>query len=253
MIKSEYCPEFERYVAELIKQHDGKRIHYFRYQKQGFWLKQPDKLKGIWKILKPNPLLALRKEIHQLQLLNADGAPVPRLVLSGKDFMVLEDAGRSANLCIEDNNLSPILKQTVLNDCAKALTELHKQGFIHGRPVLRDIVWQADRVTFIDFEEHSEENSERNNLQWQKVRDSLIFIHSLFRTKVIKESQEYAAVMHFKQHCDEEIWQALTRLLKKYRWLYYLLRPFKPIAKMDLIAVYKIFEHLVLFDKQERK
>ena len=32
--------------------------------------------------------------------------------------------------------------------------------------------------------------------------------------------------------------------VRRFRWLYYLLLPFKPIARTDLLAVYRLFEHL---------
>ena len=32
--------------------------------------------------------------------------------------------------------------------------------------------------------------------------------------------------------------------LRRFRWVYYLLLPFKPIAKKDLKAIYRLFQQL---------
>ena len=241
-MKFENDVEFKEYVTSLVKKYKGKRIHRFVYQHETFWLKQPDRLKGIWKILKPNSCEALQNEILQLQTLAAQHAPVPELVLFGEDFFVLQDAGRSVNLYVEDDSISETIKRNILNDCAKALAELHQNGFTHGRPALRDMVWQNGKVTFIDFEEHQDSG---NKMQWKKIRDCLIFIHDLFRSPFLSEQQQCQALYSFRQYCDINIWQQLLVLLTKYRWIYYMLLPFKPIAKKDLIAFYQMYEHIL--------
>ncbi|HBO37097.1 MAG TPA: hypothetical protein DD638_00330 [Pasteurellaceae bacterium] len=240
-MKLEKNTEFSRYVAKLFVQYKDKRIHQFTYQNQLFWLKQPDQLQGVWKLLKPNPRQALQHEIRQLQEMNAKNAPVVKLVLFDQDFFVSEDAGRTANLWVEDKTVDDTFKQQVLNDCADALAELHKKGFIHGRPALRDMAWHEGKVTFLDFEEHKD----KKNLQWQKVRDCLIFIHGFCRSKSVSTQQMGDTITYFQQCCEPEVWQQMLKTVVKYRWLYYLLLPFKPIAKMDLIAAYKLFENLL--------
>ena len=49
---------------------------------------------------------------------------------------------------------------------------------------------------------------------------------------------------YYKLHCPSDYWIAMVRYVKKMRWLYYVLLPFKPIARTDLLAIYRLFEHL---------
>ena len=45
--------------------------------------------------------------------------------------------------------------------------------------------------------------------------------------------------------CQPQYWEGMMRYLRRFKWLYYLLLPFKPIAKTDLIAIYRLFELLM--------
>lgn len=231
--------EFQERVQALLKQHKGERIVSFDYDNQRYWLKQPEQLKGVWRLLKPQPQKAFQNELKTLQFLAEKNAPVPKLMAFGDDFLVLKDAGKTISYWVDKPNLSSDEKLAILADGAKALTDLHKKGLVHGRPALRDMAWHDGKVQFIDFESRSN----HAKLNWQKVRDSLIFIHSLGRSDCISDEQMRLTVEKYQQYCEPEIWQQTQSFIAKNRWLYYLLLPFKPIARMDLIAIYRLFEN----------
>ena len=48
-------PEFREYFNQLVIEHCDERISPFQYEGKKFWLKQPEKLKGIWLLLKLHP------------------------------------------------------------------------------------------------------------------------------------------------------------------------------------------------------
>lgn len=231
--------EFQEVVQALLKQHKGERIVSFDYDNQRYWLKQPEQLKGVWRLLKPQPQKAFQNELKTLQFLAEKNAPVPQLMAFGEDFLVLKDAGKTISYWVDKPDLCSDEKLAILADGAKALTDLHKKGLVHGRPALRDMAWHDGKVQFIDFESRSN----HAKLNWQKVRDSLIFIHSLGRSDCISDEQMRLTVEKYQQYCEPEIWQQTQSFIKKNRWLYYLLLPFKPIARMDLIAIYRLFEN----------
>ncbi|TCP92030.1 hypothetical protein EDC44_1296 [Cricetibacter osteomyelitidis] len=230
--------EFQQYVRELVTQNQGKRIFSFDYNGVKYWIKQPEDVKGVWRLLKPQGMVSFHHELEVLKQLTERQAPIARLVMFDDNFFVLQDAGRTANQWIEDESVSAVQKQQVLNDCATALAELHNKAIIHGRPALRDIAWQNGEVRFLDLESivHS------NNLKYSKMRDVLVFLHGLFRFKLMTDEQVVMAIDHYVAADQQQILPAAFTLLKKLRWIYYLLLPFKPIAKMDLIALYRLFE-----------
>lgn len=52
--------DFQEYVKQLVTKHRDERIYPFQYEGKKYWLKQPEKLKGIWLLLKPHPKKSLK-------------------------------------------------------------------------------------------------------------------------------------------------------------------------------------------------
>ncbi|WP_165773097.1 RIO1 family regulatory kinase/ATPase [Conservatibacter flavescens] len=223
----------------MYLQNQGKRICQFEYNGKKFWLKQPEKLRGIWRILKPSANLAFKNEIENLQRLNILKAAVPELITHTENYLVLEDVGRTVNLWIEDPGTSVEKENLILKDCVKALTDLHRKDLVHGRPALRDIAWKDGVIKFVDIES----TSRSENLTKNKIRDSLVFIHGLFRAKVLTQEQAKEAADLYGQYCDPVIWQKMLGIVNKFYWIYYLVRPFRSVAGMDLLAVIRLFEY----------
>lgn len=227
---------FEQYVQGIYSKHKGQRICQFDYQGKRYWLKQPEKLQGWLRLLKSNPQQAFQREIANLQMLETQirgEISVPKLVYANPNFLVLEDAGRTINLWLEDPQLSHQQKMAILADSAIALAQLHKQGLTHGRPALRDIAWQNGKVKFIDLEA----TTKKTNLNYRIRRDILVFIHSLYRSKYLSHQDIVQTVKHYQQASEPYLWQDTLKFMAKFSWLYYLLRPFKPIAGSDLLGV----------------
>lgn len=229
---------FRAYVDQLRDVHKDSRVYKFSYQGRDFWLKQPEKLSGIWLLLKPNPKQSFINELHVLLDLARQQAPVPNVVYYGDDFFVLEDAGFSISHWMDDPALSQAQKFRILSDAAQALIDLHQRGLVHGRPAVRDITWNNGKITFLDFESRS--NSQNND--WLITRDTLFFFNSLCREDSISDCLITEIVTYYQAHCNGRNWAIMINYLARFRWLYYLFFPFKPFAKKDLIAIYRLFE-----------
>ncbi|EGY34182.1 30S ribosomal protein S15 [Aggregatibacter actinomycetemcomitans serotype e str. SC1083] len=230
---------FAQYVRQLLAEHKGERVYYFTYGNKNYWLKQPEQLKGVWHLLKPHPQQAFQNELRSLQYLAQRQAPVPKLAAFGEDYLVLEDGGKSVANWVDDN-IPTQTKQQILLDCAKALAQLHQQGLVHGRPAIRDILWHDGRVLFIDFEV----DATKRNLPRQKVRDLILFIYNLCREENISDETIRMVMRGYQQDCEPQEWQDMMSSVCHYRFLYYLLLPFKYIAKKDLIGVYRLFRNV---------
>lgn len=229
----------EKKVQQLLSMHKGVRIMPFEFEGKRYWLKQPEKLSGIWLFLKPQPQKAFQKELAILKNFAKIQAPVPQLVLFGSDYLVLEDTGKTADSWIEDSTTPKALKQEILSDCVDALIALHQRDLIHGRPALRDMTWFANKVHFIDFESRSKSK----NLQWLKVRDMIVFLHSYCRVTNISAQEVQWLINECRQKIEPVIWLKMVDFIHKYRPIYRFLRLFKPIARTDLIAIYLLFEN----------
>lgn len=237
-------PEFKQYVTRLVAEKKGERICRFEYEGRVYWLKQPEQLSGVWLLLKPNPQKAFQQELSVLLELSAQDAPVPRMVEKGEDFFVLDDAGVSISQWVDRPDCSDVQKKTILSDAVQALIDLHTKGLVHGRPAVRDITWNDGKILFLDFESRSQSQ----NLQWLIVRDMLFFFNSLGREEMISDELIRQTAEYYQAHSPQH-WAAMMGYLARFRWLYFLLLPFKPIAKKDLIAIYRLFE-VLLKDKK---
>ena len=212
---------FKEYVWQLLAEHKGERVYHFTYQKQAYWLKQPEQLRGVWRLLKPHPKQSFLNEIHSLQHFAERQAPVPKLMMFGEDYLVLEDGGHNVAYWVS-RNIDNQTKQQILCDAAKALADLHRRGLVHGRPAIRDILWKDGNVLFI-----------YNLCREQHLSDELI-------CNVMRKYQAY---------CDPQEWDDMMHTVCHYRFIYYLLLPFKYIAKKDLIGIYRLFKNVDLVKK----
>ena len=232
---------FCRYVDEIIREKKGVRVHQFEYKGQYFWLKQPEKLSGIEQFLKPRARQAFQAELHQLQQFARVNASVPKVVYYGNDFFVLEDVGKSLSQLMDDESISEDKKFQLLSEACFALIGWHRCGLVHGRPAIRDLTWQDGKISFLDFEAQSHSQ----NKNWLISRDMLFFFDSLCREKSISDKLIGEVADYYQAHCQPQYWEGMMRYLRRFKWLYYLLLPFKPIAKTDLIAIYRLFELLM--------
>ncbi|OOF37466.1 hypothetical protein [Rodentibacter heidelbergensis] len=227
-------------IKSILERYKGERIVKFSEGGKDYWLKQPEKLSGVWLLLKPHPKKSFDNELKTLLSLAKQNVPVPQVVCYGKDFFILEDAGHSISNWFNGLGVSEEQKFLILADASQALIGLHKEGLVHGRPAVRDIVWNEGKIIFLDFESRS--NSQ--NKDWLIVRDMLLFFHSLCREETISDSLVKDTAAYYQAHCHPKNWQLMQNCLSRFRWLYYLLLPFKPIAKRDLVAIYRLFELL---------
>jgi len=226
------------YVNELLSKYPNKRVIQFEFEHKSYVLKQPERITGILRWLKGCPQKAFKREVVRLKELILQKAPIPRIYLINPQCIVMEDCGRTVRSWLEAD-ISEEKKYQILADAAKTLAKLHDKNIVHGRPLLKDILWQEGKVTFIDFEV----TSHSKNLTYNKVRDDLLFIYGICREQVsIKQTEKILET--FSRYENNEILCKMLCLIEKYRFIYYLLLPFKLVAKTDLMGVYALFEIL---------
>jgi len=230
---------FDSLVDQLLANNHRTRVLKFEYSGRFYWLKQKERLTGAMRIIKPCPTKALKLEIETLIDLADQGAPVPALICSSSHYLVLTDVGKTLKDWLLDPHISQETKQTILNDSADALAQLHSMGLSHGRPALRDISWKAGKVSFIDFEA----TQINKPLVEQQRRDLLVFIHSLYRYIGPKQELILPVISTYCESGGEDIWLATKKWLAPWQWLYHGLRPLRDIGGKDLRPIYWLLWH----------
>ena len=232
----------KQYVNEILENHNDERVFSFEFDGQKFWLKRVEEtIEGgfLTKIFKPNPYKSFAAEIKKLKILNEANAPAPKLVLKSDEFFVIEDVGEPISQLFKYSN-DENFKHEILLKAARALAGLHALNFAHGRPALRDIAIKNDEVKFLDFES----KFFTHDIELQKSRDLLIFIHELYRQKISHEIVK-EVVSEYINAGGAQIYSRSLQLIVKFKPLYHLLRPFKFLDKKDLNAAISTFELLL--------
>jgi len=98
-------------------------------------------------------------QADQIRKLSAVGLPVPTVHYCDQDVLILDDAGTSLEAAVKYSDVrarSGVSEQdlhSALHAMTDTLIALHRKGFAHGRPKIRDFAWRDGDVTLLDLEE----------------------------------------------------------------------------------------------------
>ena len=106
------------------------------------------------------------------------GIRVPEVFAAGDEWLALADCGDNLIDVLGDADLPVQAAQTILSSAAENLAALHALGIHHGRPALKDMVWDGQEVTLLDFEDGIIVGLSREK---RILRDLLIFMQSIFK------------------------------------------------------------------------
>lgn len=76
---------------------------------------------------------------------------VPEMTVLTPDYMVTRDGGPTIKVWL-DKEMPEEDKESLLEQAGAALARLHEKDIVHGRPALRDITWDGERMAFLDWE-----------------------------------------------------------------------------------------------------
>ncbi|MFB9136580.1 hypothetical protein [Vibrio olivae] len=118
--------------------------------------------------------------LHELEALEyalAHHLPVPKLIFKTRSSFATENSG------IPIHQVQNQPQERLYINAFKNLQRLHQEGFIHGRPAMRDIVVdEQGKVTFLDLEE-----SRVSTLPKLQVRDLILFMLDSYRLESVSQ------------------------------------------------------------------
>lgn len=152
----------------------------------GVWRKTPQRKLNLAKIFQYGlyafPILRptfskglLSEEAVRLRRMHEAGLSVPKVISASDHLLVTEDVGVNLESLI---SREPEKSRFYVEAAADALVLMHKSGFVHGRPFLRDMTFKDGKVYFLDLEESPLASMP---LSVAQVRDLLLFVFSLER------------------------------------------------------------------------
>ena len=186
----------QAFVQKEIWKHKSVRIFSCSYAGKKIWVKQAEPVRNVsWLrfarraclffglgILQPSAdpdgRRALRFETGRLRRLSARGIRVPEVFAAGDEWLALADCGDNLIDVLGDADLPVQAAQTILSSAAENLAALHALGIHHGRPALKDMVWDGQEDPLLDFEDGIIVGLSREK---RILRDLLIFMQSIFK------------------------------------------------------------------------
>ncbi|ATX65935.1 lipopolysaccharide kinase InaA family protein [Roseinatronobacter bogoriensis] len=209
---------FSRALLEQAHASGDARLVRFEFEGRLYFAKKTEQHKTLWlKFFKGNPEQALRREAQLLKEFRARGASVPEILAQDDTCFVMADHGMLVMKAIK-KGASPV---QMMQRIGQELAELHRLGLAHGRPVMRDICWDGQNLTFLDLEA----GAKLQATQYDKARDVLLLLHSI---SVWKKRHPNAGDMFLNAYfadAPDEVWKEAHTLARKIWWMEWLAAP----------------------------
>lgn len=187
------------------------------------WIKQRENLSLRWRLQKGDPARAFEAERQALHILTDAGVPVvPHLLAEGDDYFVTADSGQTIS-GLAAQGPDRLDHRRALSGAAEALATLHRAGFAHGRPALKDICWNGAQAKLIDFERFSP----RRNSQRYMALDLLIFALSSIATLGRAGQGLRDALSHYRAVAPAGVWERARKMARCLRFLVPLTAPIR--------------------------
>ena len=230
-------PILKKIIVQQLKKYPNNRTTSFKYRGERYWLKQTESSSIIKFLLMKDSSTNLNKEKLVLQKFIKLKIPVPNVVDSGNDYLVLSDVGDNILCLLENKKLDHSEKQKILIKTSTALAKLHEKLCSHGRPSIKDICLKNNKIYFIDFEEFQLSK----NIKKQQMRDLLIFIHSLYRFFGINNESIKKIIKAYQQNGGEKVWVMTNKKIQTWLWLRYIFYFFRKSGGKDITPIYWVF------------
>lgn len=230
--------EFSSKVAAALRL-NTERVFAIQWQGDRFWIKQPvTARKTIWHGLSAwvarltdNPLFmptvskcalsALDYEIKHISRLHKKGASVPVIVAKDHGWFATADHGITLQKLFKRADLPDDNLDNIVVKAGITLAELHHLRDWHGRPALRDMLWDGEKVTLIDFEENPAQHL--STVQCMS-RDIFLFMHGVLRFYPLESPVVTTLWSKYCQIAPKPVIAEAVALANNMTWLYWLSR-----------------------------
>lgn len=162
--------DYYSFGSALIEKNPEARTLCGDLEGRRIWIKQPVPPKTrIWHLIQKavsciikNPILrvtvsqggsrVLRAEAERLRKFRQMGFHVPEVLAVHDDMIIMTDIGPQFRQFL-DQTKDFEGRLALLKICMQSMASLHNAGLAHGRPYMRDMTWDGERIGFLDLEE----------------------------------------------------------------------------------------------------
>ena len=236
--------KFQVHLARAI-QHalagEPVRVRQVRTPVGPVWIKRVERLSLRWRLQKGDGRKLFERDREALRLLADAGLPVAPILAEGDGYFVTPDLGTDLQTLLQNRAVSRTERRAALREAGYALARMHRSGFCHGRPALRDLCWNGQSVHFIDLEMFSPRRNRRRHF----ATDLLILVHSLVREGGTAADLD-AIVGAYRAAVSEATWAQIHGVVRRIGWLggvTRVIQMFRPRSQ-DVAAVARTFAYV---------
>lgn len=186
-----------------------------------YWVKKPERLSGVRRLQKGDGQRAFEAERAAYHHLSKLGLPVPGIAAEGPDFFALPDCGLPTSRLLQEEMGSEADRLVAFEAVARGLWAFHGKGVSHGRPSLKDILWDGRRVFFIDFERFCQQ---RNNPRGH-AEDLAMLVFNALAVAQKHRPEIDAMIATYRQLAPDTIWTEAQTRVRRWRWLNWATKP----------------------------
>lgn len=191
---------------------------------QCFWIKRRERYDSLkLRLQKGDAGRAFERERQALHDLGRLGLPVPAVVDEAADYFVTPDSGVPLAKILRDELLTEEERLTAFRAAADALHAFHAAGIAHGRPNLRDMLWDGERITLIDFERYAPRRNRRINM----ALDLLMFVFSAYVAAEEERPEIDVAIAAYRAQDEAGLWPLAARIARTLGFLTPLTAPIR--------------------------
>ena len=230
---------FRQAVKAAIAEHKKDRNIAFIWEGQTYWIKRRLS-NGRNQFAKSSVNVQFYTEIARSSIAHTLTGLSPEIVYLDADCMVTRAAGENINHWMRRRDVSKEEKLEILTRTGQALGELHQAGMTHGRPALRDFLFNQGKVTLLDWE--NQPRSE--NIKKRKTRDYLLLLLSLFREPYARKDYVEALEKGYADKAGGETREWAQTFLRKHAFIGHLAKALDVFHMKDVEAFSRLYRYL---------
>ncbi|MBT8409061.1 MAG: phosphotransferase [Alphaproteobacteria bacterium] len=207
-------------LLDLARQSTA-RISKIELDGKTYWVKRREKLGLRMRLQKGDAAAAFERERAAYRQLSRAGLPVPPLVAEDSDLFVIPDCGSNLARILRRQSGTLQERVAIFDKAARALAEFHRAGFSHGRPSLKDILWDGERIRLIDFERFAPDRKTTAHF----AEDVLIIVFNALSVSVQHCAEIDQIAESYRGAGDAEVWRLAKMRARRMRWMNWLTKP----------------------------
>lgn len=237
-----------QYIDTDMENKKDHRVFTVDFHGSRYFIKQDiSNHRATW--IKPSPRAAFDYEFYKMNYVRTRLPLAPEIVGLREHYFVTPDYGQNLTYYShlpqehpDDSTIRELVKH-IFYEFGKSLGQLHDYGIAHGRPALRDIVYNpdTDQITLLDWE---------NNRRWSAFTpsgwDLLLFIHSYIREGDLPLDYLQVALDGYNTaHTARHTMSNVKEVLCKYDYLFSFCRLLEPFHFVDTEAAVKAYDFVL--------